>query len=226
MPISILSGPIVRLQFASDARWEEAVHIVKDCAKDPGIALWMSTASQNVAVEAFVPVAHGLAFLGVRLSSLSRKLQYDIVTSLVLRFIESPEMCSASFIEHIESFAGCILFKTVPNFLEIGKVNAWRSFRSVKFWPNEAGQSPIESVRSTLESNARFREPSRLPYAIEFQFDGKLAHWYAQPISVSTNDVHLLNDEIILNTIAEGVNGIDAIFQNGISVQDRSGFTP
>lgn len=34
----------------------------------------MTTASQDIAVEAFVPVAHGLELLGVRLSTLSRIL--------------------------------------------------------------------------------------------------------------------------------------------------------
>jgi hypothetical protein len=182
--MTLLAAPVVRLQIASDGRWEDALHVTTGTTDATKVREWLDAAAANLAVEAFFPVANGLAFLGVRLASWRQELQRHMVLRLVSAFIASPGMSAAEWIRTMESSVGGALFRTVPGFLELGKVNAWRSFGSAVFWPNEAMLSPLDSFDRIVASHPRFLAVSDLPLAIEFGFDATLPHWYGHPITV------------------------------------------
>lgn len=179
------TSPVVRLQLACDGKWEESLHLTRDTADEFVVERWLEAASSNIAVEAFIAVENGLAFIGVRIAALPRERQHEIVRGLVSRFNGQPAMSAGLFVDTMESLAGCALFRTAPVFLELGKVNAWRSFGSVVFWPHPDGQAPIESFSSALAAHPKFFEPSALPFAVEFAFEEHLPHWYGQPVSAA-----------------------------------------
>ena len=196
------AGPVVRLQFASDGRWEDALHVTQDAVDEFKVRDWLAAASSNLAIEAFFPVTEGLAFLGVRLATLPLALQHDIVLGMVSVFATSPGMSVGAWVEKMESFVGGALFKSDPVFLELGKVNAWRSFGSVVFWPDPAGRTPIESFNNAVAANPRFLKPSDLPLAIESGFGETLPHWYGHPISVRSDAGYLVAREIVAQVCA------------------------
>lgn len=202
------SSSVVRLQFASDGRWEDALHVTRDTADEFNVRDWLAAASSNLAVEAFFPVTDGLAFLGVRLATLPHELQRDIVLDLVSGFAEFPEMSAVTWIERMESLVGGTLFRAVPVFLELGKVNAWRSFGPVVFWPDPAMHSPIDGFNKIVAANPRFLEASELPLAIEFGFEETLPHWYGHPISICSDAGHLIAPKIVEQLIATPLNCI------------------
>ena len=196
------SSSVVRLQFASDGRWEDALHVTRDTADKDKVRSWLAAASSNIAAEAFFPVTDGLAFLGVRLATLPHELQHDIVLELVSEFAISFEMSVATWIERMESFVGGNLFTTAPVFLELGKVNAWHSFGPVVFWPNPEKQSPLDSFNKIVIANPRYLEASELPLAIEFGFKQTLPHWYGHPISTYSEGGYLISPKILKQLLA------------------------
>jgi hypothetical protein len=200
------TGPVARLQFASDGRWEDALHITQDTADEFKVRRWLAAASSNLAIEAFFPVTEGLAFLGVRLAALPHALQHDIILGLVSVFGTLPEMSIAAWVEKMESLVGGALFKSDPVFLELGKVNAWRTFGAVVFWPDPAGQTPIESFNNAIAANPRFLKPSDLPLAIESGFKETLPHWYGHPISIRSDAGYLVAPEIVEQVCANALN--------------------
>lgn len=192
------TGPVVRLQFASDGRWEDALHVTRDASDEFEVRRWLAGASRNLAVEAFFPVTEGLAFVGARLATLSRELQHEIVHTLVSDFAIHPEMPVGTWVETMEALVGGSLFRTEPVFLELGKVNAWRSFGSVIFWPEPAGtQTPIDCFNNAVAANPRFLEPSELPMAIEMGFEETLPHWYGHPVSMCSDAGYLVAPRIV-----------------------------
>lgn len=202
------SGSVVRLQFASDGRWEDALHVTRDSADEVKVRGWLAAASSNLAVEAFFPITDGLAFLGVRLATLPHELQHDLVLELVSKFAVSAEMSAATWIERMESLVGGNLFRTAPVFLELGKVNAWRSFGPVVFWPDAMKQSPLDSFNKIVAANPRFLEASELPLAIEFGFEETLPHWYGHPISTCSDGGYLIAPKIVKQLLAISPNSI------------------
>ena len=99
----------------------------------------------------------------------------------------------ALFLDKIESLTSMSLFRQTPAFLELGKVNAWRSFGSVVFWPDRAGRAPSDCFRGALAAHPKFLAPSELPYAIECAFDGTLPHWCGLPVSTATGGTHAIS---------------------------------
>ena len=90
----------------SSRRWEDAVHVTRYTAGEFQVRRWLAAASSNLAIEAFFPVAEGLAFPGVRLAVLPHALQHEIVLDLVSVFAKFPEMSITAWIEKMESFVG------------------------------------------------------------------------------------------------------------------------
>ena len=185
--------PVIRLQLAYDGKWEESLHLSRDTADEFVVERWLKAASSNIAVEAFIEVENGHAFIGVRLATLPPERQHEIVHGLVSRFAGPPEMSAGLFVDTMEALTGCVLFRTAPVFLELGKVNAWRPFGSVVFWPHPDGQAPIDSFRSALAAQPKFLEPSALPFAVEFAFEEHLPHWYGQPVSVGADGAYRID---------------------------------
>ncbi len=202
-PTSLLpSGPLVRLQLAADGQWETALHVTDAAADAAAVEQWLATASQNVAVEAFVQVPEGQAFLGLRLAALPRERQHSLVRTMMRVFAEHPGMSAAAFMEEIASQADMPLFRTAPAFLELGKVNAWRSFGSVVFWRDGSAGTPLDSFRDALAAHPRFGHPSALPYAVEFAFDGTLPHWCGLPVSRCIDGMHAICPDIVARVLA------------------------
>lgn len=190
MKHALPTANVATLQLATDGNWETALILSRN---NTGINFqlaldWTEVAGEDVAVEAFFPDELGLGFLGVRLKPLSAGLRRTVILDLVRIFDKPNAMLTTDFVAVLESAIRQALYEDTPCGLEIGKVNAWRTFGPAKFWPSDAHDSPLESFQTMMSNNPRFKEPSTLPLAIEYQFDRPVPHWYALPVSRTINE--------------------------------------
>jgi len=196
----LAQGPMTHLQLAFDGQWESLFRVDRGFSAASELDVWLSKGSNNLAIEAFYPSANGPAFIGVRLSALHAERQHKLVCQLVKAFAAGQIVTVDESIEALAGWLEAPLFQSAPAFLELGKVNAWRSFGPVVFWPEQTGRTPTACLVEALAANPRYLEASTLPYAIEFGFDGQFPHWLGMPISETIESAYMIS-----RTLAAGV---------------------
>ena len=87
------------LQFAFEGQWETTLLVTRDRACAAELGAWLSSASGDLAVEAFYSVAHHSAFIGVRLAALANGHQQEVAFQLVAAFVAGEVETSDAFVK-------------------------------------------------------------------------------------------------------------------------------
>lgn len=186
-------GRFLRWQFALDALWEEALHLLPgEKGRKERFLLWLEGARRDVAVELFFETEEGEMFLGLRFPP-ERDVQRRLAMALL--DLDRPGLSLAVSLAVLRVFPGLEgLFERGPDFMELGVVNAWRSFGPLRFWEGRSS-SPLEALLERLDSEEerRYRGPFPLPLALEAGFSSPLPHWMGLPVSSPSPEGHRLD---------------------------------
>ena len=183
----------LRWQFALDGLWEEALHLRpgERGGKDRFLS-WLEKARRDVAVELFFETEEGEMFLGLRFPP-ERDVQRRLAMALL--DLDRPGPSLAVSLAALRVFPGLEgLFEGGPDFMELGVVNAWKSFGPLRFWEGSSS-SPLEAFRGRLDSEEerRYRGPLPLPLALEAAFSSPWPHWMGFPVSSPSPEGHRLD---------------------------------
>jgi len=192
----ITCSPVTHLQLAFDGQWETSLSVGRDNTCITELGAWLSSGSSDLSIEAFYSVANHSEFIGVRFATLASERQREVAFQLVEAFVARNIETSNAFVERVELLLAVSLFDASPSFLELGKVNAWRSFGAIVFWPDQTGRAPLICLEDALAANTRYREPSALPYAIELGFSGRFPYWLGSSISERVNSAYVISDTL------------------------------
>ncbi|KQW72455.1 hypothetical protein [Ensifer sp. Root127] len=188
-----LDGTISRIQLAFRGEWETSLHVTPGSPDIVGVMKWLLSGGSDLAIEAFYETPRGEAFVGVRISGLRKTHQHEIAQELVDAFSKREIIDVGTFVRRVSALLAAPLFTSDASFLELGKVNAWRSFGPITFWSEETGGAPLAQFDEALAVNPRFRQASTLPYAIELGFDGVFPHWVGLPVSENNAAGHVIS---------------------------------
>lgn len=187
-------APIGRLQLAWAGRWEQALHLSPEPQAWARLTDWLARPGQDLAIEAFVDHGEGQAFAGLRLAALPIATQGALAQGLAQAFIAAEgRLRLPEAFGMLAQGLGLALFVAGPDFLELGQVNAWRSFGPVTFWRQGSPSGPREGLDEALTRHARYRAPTPRPCAIEFGYAGRFPHWVGLPVSHRAAQGHQLS---------------------------------
>lgn len=193
---AVTSAPA--LQVAGDGRWETAVTIPVDDASRLATRLERVAASarRDVAVEVLWP---GQVFVGARWSlAESGGAGANAALAGARRALA---VLSASY--PAEAALLALLHSTpnlVPEFAELGAVNAWASVGPLTLWRRTKAFTPA-AVGAALASRPDLTE-CRYPVAVEVAATGPRACWVGVTVSNLAGSVHLLDRDALDEVLA------------------------
>ena len=193
-----LSAP-TSCQFAKSGQWEKAWEFSPDALPSPLVLEAYIAQSNEIAFEAFF----GHAFFGARKRGSAQEL-IDFCTKC-LKAVRSKESFFDSF--HLE--LGCPVAGQLPEFAEIGCVNAWRSIGTFKINSAQLPYLEFEPLWHSIQDSPVGCDLHHAK-AIEFAFSRPLEHWFGLPISVAEQS-NLISKTLLFQTLESARLGLDAL---------------
>ena len=117
------------------------------------------------------------AFIGVRIKASPET--FVLLLDIFQEFTRMETYCLGSFISSIESYLNGCLFQSIPDYSEVGVVNYWNSFGSVKLCSKDFVSCKAEALK-IFETNSKWKTPPA-QVAIEFAYTHPIQHWIGLP---------------------------------------------
>ena len=179
------SGEVTHVQVAVGGRWEEAARV-----NAPGGAGSLAELTRLLpvwgesAVEVFAKDARGcVAFVGVRFVNRARTEVEDVLRDLCeIAFSKDGTLLRVA--SWLSATIGAPLFESECSSIEVGVVDAWKSFGAVRLTP-VSGRRRSEAKAVLLDAAGRLSAPPNRVIAAEFACDTPVAHWVAVEIARS-----------------------------------------
>ena len=171
---------ISKLQIAKESDWEECM-IIKEASHINSLKEWCASVTcENIAAEAFFDMPEKNmrdAFIGVRIKASPET--FVLLLDIFQEFTRMETYCLGSFISSIESYLNGCLFQSIPDYSEVGVVNYWNSFGSVKLCSKDFVSCKAEALK-IFETNSKWKTPPA-QVAIEFAYTHPIQHWIGIP---------------------------------------------
>ena len=186
-------------QFARAGQWEKAWSFSPASRPSPSEFEAYIADSNEIAFEAFF----GHAFFGARKRGSAQEL-IDFCTKC-LKAVRSKE----SFFDSFRRDIGCPVTGQLPEFAEIGCVNAWRSIGAFKIHSAQLSYLEFEPLWHSIQDSPVGCDLHHAK-AIEFAFSRPLEHWFGLPISVAEQS-NLISKTLLFQTLESARLGLDAL---------------
>ena len=186
---------VVKLQFAEGSNWEHCCVL----EKKSGIEIFGSWAAKavckNLALEAFFDVPEfGItgAFVGFRFKSSACLLSMFERAAQI--FTDSKKCSLNAVITEAEKHAGSPLFACIPEYAELGVINYWNSFGSVKLRHISMPEC-CEEIKTIVGSDPKWQRAPGIT-AVEFAYTTPIPHWIGCDCTKLANLYNALNDAV------------------------------
>ena len=179
--ISFGSILIDKLQIAQESDWENCLIFERRGQGEGSFADSDFLKADNLAVEAFFDLPKENitgAFVGIRLPN--NAFARSFLQNIIKNFTARHEYTIGGFISETETFLSAKLFAAEPDFLELGIINFWNSFGSVRFWRKGEGL-PEKAFADALDAHPEFYGTLPGIAAVESAFLAPVPHWYGRP---------------------------------------------
>lgn len=186
-------------QFARAGQWEKAWSFSPASRPSPSEFEAYIADSNEIAFEAFF----GHSFFGARQRGSVQEL-IDFCMKC-LQAVSSKEL----FFDTFRHALGCPVEGQLPDFAEIGCVNAWRSIGAFKIHSAQLCYLEFEPLWQSIHDTSVGRDLHHAK-AIEFAFSQPLEHWFGLPISVAGGS-NLISKTLLYKTIESARLGLDAL---------------
>ncbi len=179
--ISTCNMLIERLQIAQGSDWENCLVFEREEREESSFSERDFLTADNLAIEAFFDLPEEnitAAFVGIRLTN--NITTRSFMQNVIKNFNAGHGYTLGRFIFETENLLFAKLFDEEPDFLELGIVNFWNSFGSVRFWRKGDGL-PEKSLADALAEHPEFYgELPGIP-AVESAFLTPVPHWFGLP---------------------------------------------
>lgn len=185
-------GPAEKFQFAPESRWEECAAISRGCPSEAVLRWLDGFCDENIGAELFFETdgEYGgfSAFIGFRCNFAERRA---FVEEAARGFAGGKFARAEDFIAAAENEFRAPLFAGLPDFMELGLVNMWKSFGALSFAP--MSENPYAALSAAVSASPSWRGALPAPPACEFAFSSPLPHWFGVCLSRPFNEVYGLD---------------------------------